>query len=82
MALQGALHLDLEAVIGRDKFRRHQQQHDVGAVYVVVDYAGKLVAGDHPAVMPCFDGSFALQSGKMRLQPVPQVLVLVRIRKE
>ena len=79
VALHGADHLDVIAVVGCEEVRAHQEQHDVRGVELIVDLAVQFLTGANSAIMPSRDHVLAAEHGKMFLKLVSQRLVGVRV---
>ncbi|MEE8526038.1 MAG: hypothetical protein V3T72_19040 [Thermoanaerobaculia bacterium] len=82
MARQGALHLDLVAIVRGHEVRRYQQQDDVGVLETLVDLALPLRAGEDLAVVPDHDRALALERLQMGAEGAAQGLVLVGVGQE
>ena len=82
MALQGVLHLDIEAVVRSQEIGTDQEQDDVGFLEVAVDRLLPEIAGTDLTVVPASYQALPLDQLQMLRQFVPQRFVAVRIRAE
>ncbi len=82
MALQGSRHLFLVAVVGADEVGANEQQDDVGAVEVVVDFVGPLIARKDTAIVPGLDETLPLQQLQVGFELLAQDVVFVGVAVE
>src|SRR5262245_23969328 len=81
MSRQSTLHLDVVAIVRRDKVRTDKQQNDLRFLKIAIDFGTELLPCLDSTVMPGIDQSLALQGGKVRLQLEPQHLIFMGIRE-
>lgn len=82
VALQGVLHLDIEAVIRSQEIGTDQQQDDVGFLEIAVDRLLPEIAGSDLTVVPASYQTLPLDQLQVLRKFVPQRFVTVRIRAE
>jgi hypothetical protein len=82
VAREGAGHLDVEAVVGREVGRAHEQQDDVGAFEAMVHLAAPLGAGAHEAIAPAPHVALPLEEGEVLLQLLAERFVFRCVGEE
>lgn len=75
-------HLDLVAIVGREKVGADQKEDDLVGLDVRVDGVVEVAAGDDPAIVPGLDHALALQHRQLRFELVAERLVFVRVGEE
>src|SRR5215468_11708898 len=79
MPVHGLSHLDVHAVVRREKVGADQQEDHAGGLKMLGDVSPPLVARADLSVGPARDHSLALEESEMRLQGVTQLGVLMRV---
>src|SRR5262249_6953196 len=80
MALQRELHLDVVAIVGREKVRTDEQKDDLGGAGVGIDLTPPFVARADAAIMPRDDESVPFEDRQMLLDLFAETLVFVSVR--
>jgi hypothetical protein len=82
MSRQCPLHLDVIAIIRRQKVSADQKQDDICLIQILFDFLMHIIPGVDPPIMPGVDHSLPRQQRQMFLQFDAQHFVLMGVREE